>query len=398
MTPIVTTPPIVFNAVAPARMDDSGSIYCGPFQIGMAQYVVLISQPVNPPAYHRWLNVYKSTDNGTTWTSMDAANRPQTNGNADAILNGTVFTICYGSNTVANPLKVITFNTATDTFGAPSVDGPLTNGVARLGQFASGDLCIWFGGFTLGIQRVVIFSGGAWGVPVDIPNNKNAVCSIVMGVNNIAQLFYYDLNAPGLNVFYRTFTNGGVLGAEDNVVSSTVPNVSLGLPFGKVIIQNGNFILPCYGGPNNNQAGIWTGAPYTAPVWTFTIVNSVAQGPQPAGDTDAFAFLDSSNNLILFWITLNSVPSIAINQISYSINSGTGFAPQVLFADETAYPQTVDPSAVGNVLHTLSAVRYADGGFGVVTAIDLTIPTPPPCAGFFLAGAPAPCPKNAQGV
>jgi hypothetical protein len=389
--PVITTPPIIFNPVTNPRMDVAGSEFCGPFTIGAAQYAVLINQNTN-----NHLVVYKSTDGGATWNSMDAAHGPNTSLTAQPILNGTVFTIVYTSSTVGNPLKIITFDTATDTFGVPSVDGPLTNGNARLAQFASGDLCVWYGGFTLGIQQVVIFSGAAWGAPVNVPNAKNSVLTIVMGPNNVAQLFYFDIQAPGLNVFFRTFTNGGVLGSEQNVFSASVLNQS-SLPTGPVILRNGNFILPAYGGVNGNQAGIWTGAPYTAPVWAFTLVDPVGQGPQPAGDTDAFALVDGSNNLILFWITLNSVPVVPINQMSFSINSGAGFAAPVLFADETAYPQTVDPSAVGNVLHTLSAARYTNGKFGVVTAIDLTVPAPPPCAGFFLTGGVV-CPKNAQGV
>ena len=79
----------------PGRDDQFVSHYFGPYPIGANLYAVLISEAFNPPPYKRWLNVFKSTNNGLTWTSMDTANRPQTDATCDTILNGAVFTICY---------------------------------------------------------------------------------------------------------------------------------------------------------------------------------------------------------------------------------------------------------------------------------------------------------------
>ncbi len=397
----VTAPPIVLDAAHPASDDIGGSHFYGPFVVGTSLYAVLMGDEI---AHH--LNVYKSVNNGSTWTSMDQVNRPRTSQSIDPILNGTVFTICYTSNTVGDPLKIITFDTATDTFGAPSVDGPLTNGNARLAQFTSGDLCILYGGFTLGIQQVVIFSAGAWGVPVNIPNAKNSIAAILIGANNIAQLFYFDILAPAVNVFFRTFTNAGALGAEQNVFSSAVlnPTPQAGIPIGRPVIWNGNFIVPYYGGVAGNQAGVWIGTPYTAPVWAFTLVNPVAPvqtfPPDPATDFSAFALIDGSNNLTLFWITTSDVFQTLqvppyVNQVQYSTNAGTGFGAVQVFYNEPVDPPPglIDGPFIDVV--TLSATRFANGKFGVLTPF-CGCPTALCLGAGYLMDAP--CTTNSQGV
>jgi hypothetical protein len=411
---MVTAPPVLIaTAGIPARVDAGGSNFEGPFVVGTSLYLVLISQSAFPNT--DLLNVYKSTDNGATWTSMDQSHRPTTNNDCDVVQNAGVFTIIYGSSAAGNALKVIAFNTATDTFGAVSVDGPLTNGNARVAQFASGDLCVWYNQLTLGLCAVVIFSAGAWGAAVTVPNAKNSIATIVMGLNNVAQLFYDDSNAPGINVFFRTFTNGGALGGEQAVFSASFFNTPAGgIPIGRTVIWNGNFIVPYYAGVNGNQAGVYIGTPYTAPVWTFTLVDPVLQPPQvppgldQVGDLWVFAMVDSNNNLILFWITVNDnlpAPPLpgSVNFMSYAINPGTGFGAPVVFYNETTNPQRADPTHINDILHTLSANRFASGRFGVVTAMDITNPgggTPPGptvCAGFYLLDGSG-CPKNAQGV
>jgi hypothetical protein len=391
MSAIVTTPPIILDAAHPASDDNGGSHFYGPFIVGTSLYAVDMGDEL---AHH--VNVYKSVDNGQTWTNKDTANRPSTSQSIDASLNGTLFTIVYTSSSVGDPLKIITFDTATDTFGAPSVDGPLTNGNARIAQFASGDFCVLYGGFTLGIQAVVIFSAGAWGTPVQIPNAKNSIAAILIGANNIAQLFYFDIQAPGLNVFLRTFTNAGVLGAEQNVFSSAVlnPTPQAGIPIGRSVIWNGNFVVPYYGGVAGNQAGVWIGTPYTAPVWAFTLVNPVVpvegNPPDPASDFSAFALIDNSNNLTLFWITTSDITQTLqvppyLNQVQYAINAGTGFGAVQVFYDEPVNPPPglIDGPFVDVV--TLSATS-ANGRYAVLAPF-CGCPTAL-CLGVgFLAGA-----------
>ncbi len=370
MTPSVTQPPVVLDTVDAAVDDVEGAHFYGPFVIGSNQYAVLLSEPGSSPPFHNWLNVYKTTDGGLTWTSMDSANRPDTSQSFDVILNGTVFTIVYTASTIDDPLKIITFDTATDTFGVPSVDGPLTSGNARIAQFASGDLCIWYGGFTLGLQAAVIFSAGVWGIPVTIPASKNDARSIVMGANNVAQLFYFDIHAVGPDffnsVFLRTFTNGGVMGAEQNVFTSPAVVLRSSDPTGRIVIWNGDFIVPAFGGTNNTQAGIWTGSPYTAPVWTFTLLDPTVQ-PPGAGDFTPFALVDSNNNLIVFWNTLNfGSPAGPVN-MSYRINDGTGFKTAQILYDELTNPPLNPPLTFGPIdIFFGSVTRYANGKFGAI--------------------------------
>jgi hypothetical protein len=355
----VVLPPVIIDPIVAAVDDTEGAHYIGPFIIGAALYAILMGEDIT----HK-LNVYKSADNGLTWTSMDQANRPPTTQSFDALLNAGVFTIVYTSTGAGSPLRIITFDTATDTFGAISVDGPLTSGNARIAQFASSDLCVFYGSRVLSIQDVVIFSGGAWGVPVDIPNGKNDAVAVIIGANDVAQLFYFDLQAPGYNLFLRTFTNGGVLGAEQAAFSAGFNGTIRSVPIGRLVIWNGDFAIPAVGGANSSQAGIWIGTPYTAPVWTFTILDPVVQ-PFTAGDFSPFALVDGNNNLIVFWTTINDPLFVTM---SYAINPGAGFGMPVTFYNQGLDPPLVPPLTGGPFIDVFaySVTRKTNGTFDVL--------------------------------
>lgn len=398
MPAIVLAPPIIIDGTSPARDDFNGSHYFGPFVIGANLYAVLASNlPAGPGT--RFLNVYKSTNNGLAWTNLDTANRPILNSGSqefDVILNGSVLKIVYVVPGVNHVARIVTFDTGTDTFGAVSADGPIAHSV-KLVQFASGDVCVWYNQLTLGLCAAVIFSGGVWGAATTIPNGKNNVATAVLGANDVAQLFYYDTNAPGFNLFYRTFTNPGVMGAEQAVLSSAflANQNENSVPVGRISIWNGNFKAPYYDA--NGHAAIFTGAPYTAPVWDAGVLVDTLTWGVNEQDSDGFTLVDANNNLILFWNSEDTGNVVPVDQMYYAINSGSGFAAPVLFYDAVANPQLQDPAQTpaSQFLHTLSAVRFTNGNFGVITAMEEN----GFCAGYYLSGAGGvSCPKNAQGV
>jgi hypothetical protein len=392
--PNVTHLPVPIDAIlTQARDDINGSHYFGPFPIGANLYAALVDFLTSH------VNVYKSTDGGLTWATMDSANRPICANALDVLLVGTVFHLLYP--TAANVLKHITFDTATDTFGPVSVDGPGNAAVPRIAQFSSGDFCIGYNDSVdpLFTVKLLIFSGGAWGAAVPVPTPQPNITGLIIGPDNVARCLYMNEHVSPMQVLFRTFTNAGVLGPANLIFSSTyIANATIDafpmLPVGKGVIWNNSFIVPYYGNPagSGKQAGVYVGTPYTAPVWTFVLLNTLAWSVNEL-DCYAYTFVDGSGNLRVFWISIDVVGhSITdqINRMYYVTNGGAGYSAPQVFYDATANP----PPVPGGLLHTIGAALYPNNKFGVITAINEGAS----CVGFYLIDGAGACPKNAQGV
>jgi hypothetical protein len=383
--PSVTQAPVHISPIA--RDDQNGSHYFGPFVVGANFYAVL--------GTGNRIRVYKSTDNGVTWNRQDSLNELVCTGSGfgewDILFDtGTgIITILYISG-FTNQLRISTFATSTDTYGAASVDGPGNTNFIRLARFAAGDLLVAFFDTSLPGPSLVIFSGGAWGAVTNFIGNLS-LTGLIIGADDIARLIYYNKQAPGLNVFFRTFTHAGVLGGQTAIFSSSyLANSGIDsfaeMPVGRALIWNGNLILPYYGNPTGSgkQAGIYVGTPYTAPIWTFVLADNLVW-PGTEFDAYGYCFIDSSNNLILFWCAIDN--TVGTSQIYFAINSGTGFAAPVLFYDQVLNPPAGTYSAP---VHTLSAFLFSNGNYGAFTAINNTVGGL--CEGFYLIGGAAPPP------
>jgi hypothetical protein len=379
--PNVTQAPVVFTP--DARDDQNGSHFMGPFVVGANLYAITAGSNFT------FLNIFKSTDNGVTWNRMDQTHAPRIAVGGvqtmfDPLLIGTVFSILYGNSSGGAP-KIITFDTATDTYGAPSVDGPGSASMVRLAMFSNGDLLAVYLDTSVPGPSFSIYSGGAWGAEVSFIGNVS-ITGLVMGADDIARLFYYT-HPAGVTVSMRTFTHAGVIGAQQAVFSSTYranqESTFNEFPVGRIVIWNGNLILPYYGNPAGSgfQAGIYIGTPYTAPVWTFLLADTLVWAGTEL-DSYAYAFIDSGNNLVLFWCSVDTANNIS--QIYFAVNSGAGFGAPVLFYDETANPPV--GAQFGPVVRTLSATLFANGKYGVISSSTTN------CAGFYLIDGAAPPP------
>jgi hypothetical protein len=384
--PIFTAPPVAF--IPPARDDTTGSHYFGPYAIGLNLYAVLGTSNFT------FLSVWKSTDNGATWNRLDQSHAPRmdTNEEFDVILVGTVFNILLptiSEDGMNVNLEVITFDTGTDTYGAYIGPGTQNATMPRLAQFGNGDLLAMYFDTSIPGVSLAIFSGGVWGAPTSF-GPGGSITGLVIGADDIARLFYFTHTGGGVQVFMRTFTHGGVLSGQTAVFTSTYranqESTYKEFPVGRIVIWNGNLILPYYGNPagSGKQAGIYIGAPYTAPVWTFLLVDTLTWAGTEL-DSYAYAFIDSSNNLYLFWCAND--PTNNIGQLYYAVNTGSGFGTPVLYYDLIANPPApLGPSdpVWGTVTRTLGATLYSNGKFGVISSAT------DGCAGFYLGPAAPP--------
>jgi hypothetical protein len=259
----------------------------GPYSFGGALYIVLV-----PQAGPFLIDVWKSTDGGTTWATVDHGQAP-TFQSMEACYDGAhTISVAARANTSGQKVVVIQFDLNTQTWGAASVTAPDAGGPQALIARSGGDLVMVFadedhlvnGNATL---WAVTFSGGGWGVPFEVDTNILAlfvgtlnhgpfVTNVCVDSSNRVHVFggiqELVLGNPVNHLYYQQITAGNALGSFFEFPGAdTVIDVSGG-QWGIPCIQGTNVIFPIYtlaGGGANDQLSVYVGAGLGAPAWTL---------------------------------------------------------------------------------------------------------------------------------
>ncbi len=371
--PLVTTPPININNAT----DRGEAPFSGPFEIGANFYLVTIeSTPV------QGIHVWKSADK-LTWALKDSANQPSaTGGFYDVVLIGTVFSIAFAQGSPASTLEVITFDTGTDTYGTPAVDSTfsLVSNV-RMVALSDNSLVLVYQKPDTSI-KFTTFAAGVFGVEVAFAAAASQfVASAVVDAIDVTHVFW-SKTVAGTTTLNHTKITAGVVGAPQAVHAN---GNSTFTRTGKsnAVIWGTKLVFPSCDDAGN-LAGVWIGTPIAAPVWTFTLVDTIdwaGAGFPAESDDETFVFVDSGT-LYVFWIALDpSDPSNVLDREYFSSNDGSGWADPAIFYDAVTDPQTFDPvSDEDQFIHVTNFTKLSDGSFGGLIALE----TPTFCAPFYL--------------
>ena len=373
----VSSPPVIVDLAAPAKSSPSIRTYFGPFENGSALY--LIQQSVGTPFRQ---NVYKSTDGGVTWATQDSGNRPTSADQRGSVVRvGNVLYILYAAF-VGGALTVSSFNMSTDLWVAPSNSG-LTTDAEIILAVSNGDIYTlrWLSGSSA--IHYATFIGGVWANGGSIVSSVTQMLGAIVDSND---LIHFWFRAAG-GIRHRTLTTGGVVGASSDIQAfggAAVGPPSIWTDPGDGIAK---LIIPSEQPPASatSKAGYYEGDPATAtsPTWSFVPVETTLDATWES--SAEFSFVDGAGVLYLFWIMLDFSPvdpADIIDRMYYAFNDGSGWSAPFLFYDEVAFPQEEDPGIdpYDQFLHTLSAVKLADGSFGVATALEENSF----CAGYYL--------------
>ena len=354
----------------------------GPFEHGTNLYVVGKSSAAK-------VGIFKSVDGGATWVAQDAANDPILPSDFldIAFSDPNIHVIYWAQGTTV--YKVKTFDTLTDTWGAASANGPpeqdpnAIDQSVRLVRVASGDLYALY--FDVpganGVINYQVLSGGVWSAATPLVGSVGTVhnypISAFVDSLDVIHLFYRKVpvyNSDTGPVYHITLTTGGVVGVEEIVnPASTSQRYGRAVEF----VAGDSYLIPSYDG--STIAGVWEGTPRSAPVWTFTLVDTI---PPAAGVTDvsAFAMVNPAGTVaLLLWgssddpapYDLNNPATFTINNYYYAVNTGSGWSAPILLYDEVA-----DPPAwiIGNPgrFTNIGANFLTDGNFAPLADIDCT--------------------------
>jgi hypothetical protein len=350
--------------------------------------------------------MYKSTD-GLNWTVQDAANSPPYQFYNNQIIVdyfGTTIYVMFVNPDVSpgtfTGLRVISFDTLTNTWGATTPDVPGTDTGSIKGAPP-----IWFLHVTAANTFNVLFhqlpttttaviyqtrySGGSWTTPVSIGTeiSPSAITGFFIDKpNNILHvlysqyIFYPGSSFPSPNpVHHRSIDSTGTLSAYDVVTADIQPIFTTSYrsypTFGLGSAAGGNLIVPlAMGGNSPFTAQAYPAvAVLSSGTWTFTQLVPSSGDFLGNGDPGAMitSIVDGSGKVFVIWRSINGIPAntgpfFVDGQLMYTSSTDNGITwdsgETVLYDPVTEPPPFTDQSSEA----TLPTPVLFNGGVGVL--------------------------------
>lgn len=401
MSAIITLPPVLIDPAYYSRMTFTeqggaqGRIMAsgGPWFVGSSQYMFLegggVSSGITP------LQVFKSINNGVTWTAMDAAsanappnptNDPGQNASIFDATSGKIF-VAYQGDGSTNRFSVYTFNTATDLWEVPSAQSVVDNKGETfvMARLSTGDVYVFYSlyGFS-GNTVYEKLSGGVWSTAtIDASANGRGTYSVIVDPSDRMHLAYnLQAGAGTIELKYVQVSAAGAIGVPATIDTNASAGFGAGYNVGRGVIWNNKIVFPglVFGGASVPTV-VFEGTPVAAPAWSSRAVGVPVIAPQFTAAIDSL--LDASGNLVVGWNQTRS--GNVIDNIWITTDAGSGFASQVLFYDGIANPLDVPGITIGGGTHSLYLSQDSSARWFALTAIDMdAFDTDFPCGGVFL--------------
>lgn len=312
----------------------------GPWLIGGAWYVLA-------KEYSSVWSVFKSTDDGATWTLMDDISGTPSDNYATAVTQvGTAISV-LSVNLATSKYVITDFDTSTDTWGTTSADGPtaLPTGPgseqnARMVQIGT----TYYVFYTVNTGsaydlRFTTYSSAS--------NTWTAYTVVLSATGVFVQTIWED--GTDLHIAYKTnatgtFSSGALKHAKVSISGTllgtdTVDSDVTLYQAGTAAVNGDTVYVPYFDA--SNFAGVWAGTPLSSPVWTWTLVDTVHPGTDGYGDgapVTAYSFADCGA-AVLVWQSSNfSGGGFTINSVYAACNKGSGWSAPTLIYDCAANP------------------------------------------------------------
>lgn len=286
---------------ADAKWPNHKNSFVGPFINGTDIYACLVDTTNNQ------IEMWKSTDEGETWTEQDTANKPSCSATAAlktcyCAVSGDTIHVAFPSNS-ANAVNIKPFNMTNDTWATSITGGPViqTNDSLVilltpliLASRADGSFVIFYAGATQSImgtayERIKIhYYNGAWNGPYDVIGSANSplsntlpgtetnyqVGTIVKGADERVHLFFTN-NSTG-SVYHRALLSGNTFatGQQLFVNCDRLTGYSIGMPVSYTSGSATHVVVP-YDRLTSPRMVVVRGDSADQPIWTSGVVADV---------------------------------------------------------------------------------------------------------------------------
>lgn len=386
---VITDPPVIIDSSTFSRQSRAEQ---NPFLFQRAglQYTVLVPGHVGDNG----IAVLLSQDDGSTWTELDAANKPPgAPRNPDVFYNETAGTleIFYQTGASSADHAIVTFTMAgtSSTWGTPGTS--LTDDVSNQCFFVkrSDGVYVLFTINDLG-NRVVYYTNtaGVWSGATNIitgsfPFAGQGIKGGILSSTDVAFFSYLD-------------NSGVVKVARVTSAFSVTTSASLGLTTNTnrhtFKLEEGNDRL-FVGWCGNQETYVSVGTPLSAPLFTKYTIFSEGGSSQVSYTTLG---VGSDGNVVVFFVQVDYGVLPIIDRLWFSAFDGVAtWSAPIVYYDETANPPADgNPDPLQQFIHTGDVVLLASGNFLFITALETVDGAVGHCTGFALIPAPPPpgCP------
>lgn len=307
------------------------------------------------------VNIFKSAANGTTSAVLDSANAPVVSNSSFVCYSApasSVITIAYKFGFF---VAIVDFDTATDTYGMPSVSAinqAFTNGTGVFYRESNSTYYV-FRANSLSLDYITM-TAGVWSAPVAMTAAQTGAGQALFytaydPASGIATLFYLI----GGNLTAITLSAADVVGTP--VTIGARPQwvdavIRAGVLYFVWVDDTGQIVY--------YSTGTVAASPtFAAPATLESVGGSVALS------YPAIAF-DGSGVLTAFWVNIDNSSPPGVDEIDYSqLVAAVWTAPDV-FYDAVANPPPDDVGYPGQFIHTQQVIWL--GGWFVMVAMEDT--------------------------
>lgn len=294
--------------------------------------------------------MYRSTDNGSTWTKMDGANGPTAAGgsavldptNSNVVICGLV-TVTFPQTAQSTFLQ--NFNLSTETWGAPYATGgpPAVTVVQQVFKLPNGVIRIVydFGASnpaTTSRLRAADWNGSTWGASIDVgvaiipflANGNVAVSNCGAALDSTGNLHLAFTSNTRSVVMYQQVLQNGTLGPSNHFTGiSFVTSVAV---IGNMVISGNNILISSIANAFVNNI-LLVGTGLTNPVWTTV---------SPAALASAGGFINlpgpiATDGVNLLWLVNFTDATFTYSYFQLAKSSDNGLTWAIL-PDNTTSP------------------------------------------------------------
>lgn len=351
--------------------------------------------------------VWKSTDDGLSFTRLDTANEPATsaiNSNMSAFdpATGTIYIVYVsGGNTICAPFYCAGGTPGGDVYGTRiSGAGTYVAGAAQLGFLSTGTVRLVWGDLGVGDVLMRDFAAGAWGAIstiATIGTGSNDMGSSIVDASDRMWILANVINGAVFEVDIFYIDSGGTASTPD-----TISGVKRGGTGNAVIDGNAvtfPYISSTFGDPSRWIPVAIRGTPLSAPAWTVEQVDPGMVAPQPPtiGTADyPTIFLDKDGHPTYLWVIVDNVNFDDPDELWMVKRIAGVWGTPVLFFDAIANPPADGATGFDQFIHTGQGLQLPNGNYIFITALETIDPITfePDCTGFALITQTAPPPSS----